>query len=181
MKKNISLILIVAIVFCGWIWNKKKPAIKIGPIEITAQEFNDAFNSSPFARSEDVSAKKKFLENFISRKLILKEAEEEGLDKNPEFLKDVQLFWEQSLLKLMLSRKIKELSSKIKVQEDEIKNYYSAHKNKEFAGKNFAEVYDQIKWLLFNQKQQRALEKWIESLKEKTKINIDYSALGIKK
>ncbi|OQX81415.1 MAG: hypothetical protein B6D56_02455 [Candidatus Omnitrophica bacterium 4484_70.1] len=178
MRKFLILMLVIFSLWgCGQ-KGKKKAAIKIGKIEVTAQEFEEAFNLSSFAQ-ENSSAKKEFLDTFISRKLILKEAEREGLDKDPEFLRDVQLFWEQSLLKLMLSRKMKSLSTHIKVGEDEIRRYYSMHKDKEFSHKPLVEVRDKIKWFLFNQKQKQALQDWINSLKRKTRIDIDYKALNI--
>ncbi len=178
MRKFLILMLVIFSFWgCGQ-RDKEKTAIKIGRIDVTAQEFEEAFNSSSAAQ-ENPSARKEFLDTFISRKLILKEAEREGLDKDPEFLKDVQLFWEQSLLKLMLSRKMKELSMDIKVGEDEIRDYYSMHKDEEFSGKSLSEVHDKIKWLLFHQKQKQALQDWIDSLKKKTRIDVDYKALNI--
>ncbi|MFQ5680847.1 MAG: hypothetical protein ACE5GG_02175 [Candidatus Omnitrophota bacterium] len=179
--RRILILMLMAVVLWGCEQAVKiRPAIKIGRIEVTAREFEDAFNSSSSAR-ETPTARKEFLDTFISRKLILKEAERKGLDKDPEFLKDVQLFWEQSLLKLMLSRKMKELSTDIRVDEDEVRDYYSTHRDKEFSGKSIAEVRDKIKWLLFNQKQKKALQHWADSLKTKARIDIDYKALGISK
>ena len=177
MRKFLILMLVIFTFWgCGQ-RDKEKTAIKIGRIDVTAQEFEEAFNSSSV--QENSSARKEFLDTFISRKLILKEAEREGLDKDPEFLRDVQLFWEQSLLKLMLSRKMKELSMDIKVREDEIRDYYSMHKDEEFSGKSLSEVHDKIKWLLFHQKQKQVLQDWIDSLKKKTRIDVDYKALNI--
>ena len=179
MRKNIIFLffLFLSLLFVGCT-SKKNVAIKIGKIEITKEEFDDAFSNSSYAKQG--KSKEEFLENFISRKLILKEAERLGLDKDPKFLKNIQLFWEQSLLKMTLSRKIKELSFGIHVSDKEVRDYYLTHQD-DFKDKKLEEVYDRIKWILFAQKQRQAIQDWINSLKEKTPIYVDYKALGIKK
>lgn len=178
--KKIALLILLVLLTSAWAWPKKeRPAVEISGIEITPAQFESAFDSSQFAEGGE-SAKKEFLDTFISRKLILKQAEILGLDKEPEFLKDIQLFWEQSLLKRTLANKIKELSIQLSVDDKEIQSYYQAHKDKQFVEKDLPEVYGQIKWLLFRNKQNEAIQKWVSSLREKAKIKIDYKALGIK-
>ena len=158
---------------------KDKPAIVIGDIEVTKQEFQNALDASMFRDAGD-EGRREFLFQFIARRLILKEAERLGLDRDPQFLKDIQLFWEQSLLKLALSQKIKELSVDIQVSDKEIRKYYSSNKETQFLEKELPEVYDQIKWVIINQKQQEAITQWSESLKQDVKIDIDYKKLGLK-
>ena len=177
MKKISALVLIIFLLSgCGW-FKKEKPVIKIGEIEITLEEFNKAFESSRFFKEGHIK-RKEFLKEFINRKLLLKEAERLGLDKDPQFLDEIQRFWEQALLKRILSKKLREISSQVKVTEKEIKEYYSTHKEK-FPEKDISQVYDQIKWLIFSQKRREALEEWIDSLKKSTNIKIDYKSLGI--
>ena len=176
--KKISVLVLTIFLFSGWGWFKKeKPVIKIGEIEITLQEFNKAFESSRLFKEGHIK-RRKFLKEFINRKLLLREAERLGLDKDPQFLDEIQRFWEQALLKRILSKKLREISSQVKVTEKEIKEYYSTHKEK-FPEKDISQVYDQIKWLIFSQKRREALERWIDSLKKSTNIKIDYKSLGI--
>ncbi|MCF7908631.1 MAG: hypothetical protein K9L86_07175 [Candidatus Omnitrophica bacterium] len=172
------IIMILLVVGCG-LADKEHPVITIGNIEVSKQEFKQALNSS-LSRSSDVESQRDFLDQFISRKLILNEAERLGLDKDPEFLKDVQLFWEQSLLKLALSKKIKELAVGIQVNDQDIRRYYKKNKDSQFPEKELAQVYDQIKWVILNEKQREAINQWAESLKTKVKINIDYEGLDLK-
>ena len=182
MRKFIFVIFIIPFIFLstGWSWlNKKKPAITINNLSITPQEFEESFKISHFAE-KSVSSRKEFLDNLITKKLILEKAEEMGLDKDPAFLKDVQIFWEQSLLKLVLSRKINQLSARIRINDKEVDNYYRRNKEKLFAGKALPDVYSRIKWLLFKRKQSQAIREWVSSLRENAKIKIDYKMLGIK-
>ena len=177
MKKLIVLALLVLLASsCIGSKENEKPAIKIGKIQISSQRFQREFEVSSFARE---GKKKDFLETFISRKLILLEAEKLGLDKDPEFLRDVQDFWEQSLLKLVLDKKIKELVVDVSIDEEEIRLYYMKNKGKEFADREFDQVYSQIKWMLLRDKQQDAVENWADSLKNNAEVVIDYKLLGI--
>jgi len=180
MGKIIFLILAIVIFNGCQMREKEKPAIKIGEIEVTSEEFDNAFKSSSLAEPGAASAaRREFLETFISRKLILKEAERMGLDKDPQFLQSVQFFWEQSLLKLVLSKKMKEISVNIKVEDKQISDYYENNKEQIYVDKELSEVYDQIKWLLFREKQNKAIQDWASSLRNKTKIQIEYELLGI--
>ncbi len=179
MRRFLCLITIVVLI-SGWSWiRRERPVIIIGNIKITKSEFNSAYQKSPQAKVSKLG-KKDFLDLYITRKLILKQAESLGLDKDPDFLQDIQAFWEQALLKRFLARKIKELALKVKVNEQEIRKYYNKNKPKEFPDKSLPAVYQQIKLILLLQKQQAALQDWINSLKKSTEIYIDYRALGIK-
>ena len=166
---------------CGCDTAGKKPpaAIKIDNINITAGEYDEAFKNSPYASSDTPEARKEFLNNFVTRMLMLREAERTGVDKNPEFLKNVQLFWQQSLVKMMLDRKIKELASHVAVNDNEVKDYYEANKETLFKEKDLPAVYGEIKWLILNRKQQALLDDWLNSLRGSSKIDINYKLLKI--
>lgn len=171
-------------IFCAFLASgcvkKEKAAISIGPITLTAEEFENDYQKTKGARTGELS-RKEFLDVLISRKLVLQEAEVLGLDKDPQFLESLQLFWEQSLLKLVLARKINEFNLSCKVSGKEISEYYQRHKESDFQGKELSEVQDQIKTLLFRIKQQLELQRWTASLKKNASIYIDYDLLRIPK
>lgn len=158
---------------------EEKAAIKIEEIGFSPYEFEEAFKMSRFYHLGE-EGKEEFLDTFISRKLILREAERIGLDKDPEFLKNIQIFWEQSLLKLFISQQMKELSLDIDVSDREIRNYFERNQES-FQDKDIAQVYSQIKWILFQGKQQEAVDRWVDSLKKDVEIIIDYDLLGLDK
>ena len=78
------IILILSGVSCDV---KNETVIAIDDIKITKTEFEEAFNMSRFASME--KGREVFLDSYIDKKLILKEAENMGLDKEPEFLSDI--------------------------------------------------------------------------------------------
>jgi hypothetical protein len=159
--------------------DKSPTVIKIDNIVITSNEYDEAVKESQYASSDTLEARKEFLEHYLTKLLILREAERVGADKDPEFLKNVQLFWQQSLVKMMLDRKIKEIVSHVGVDDSEIKDYYFANKNSEFKDRELPAVYDDIKWMILNKKQSALLEDWLGSLRQASKIDINYKLLKI--
>ena len=176
-KLFIGIAIICTFVSCGCA-KKEKPAISIGSISITAEEFEAAYQKTKGARGGEVS-RKEFLESLVTRKLILWEAEILGLDKDQQFLESLQLFWEQALMKLVLARKLNELTLVCRVSEKEVSDYFQRHKENDFQGKELIEVHDQIKTLIHRIKQQLELQRWMSSLKKRASINIDHGLLQI--
>ncbi len=179
MKNRIYLLLIVLILSGVSCDVKDKAVITIDDIEVTKTEFEKAFHRSRFASMEE--GREAFLDSYIYTKLILKEAENMGLDKDPEFLNEIQSFWEKALLKLVLSKKSDELAALVDISDRQVRGYYQKNKEKLFVGRKLAEVYDQIKWFIIQEEQSSVMEEWAESLKKKAKIKIDHSRLGVKK
>ena len=157
---------------------KEKPALSIGSINISAQEFEAAYKDGKIQTGRDLS-RKEFLDLYINRKLFLKEAEALGLDKDPLFLQSLQLFWEQSLMKSIIARKINESTVVIRISDKEILDFYDRHKDTDFAGKQLDEVKTQIKVLLFQVKQKIELQNWMKNLRARTTVTIDYDQLQI--
>jgi len=182
-KKTVFIALLAFLLFSYGCGQSKKPpaAIKIGKADISANEFDTAFKNSSFSTADTPASRKDFLDNFIMRRLIVLEAKDAGLDKDPEFMKNAEFFWQQSLVKMMVDKKIKELSSKIRVNDSDVKNYYEIYKDAEFTGAPLAQVYDRIKWIILNKKQKEAMDMWLNSLKSKSKVNINYKLLKIDK
>lgn len=178
MKRNgFILFLIILIGFSGCA-PKPKAAIEIGDISFTAAEFEAAFAKSRFFE-DGVEGKKKFLDEFLSKKIVLAEAEKIGLNQNPDFLQDIQMFWEQGLLKLMLIEKNKELVKNIKVTDQEIRDYFEKQKPRYYKNKDLADVYDQVKSVLLKEKQSQVMGEWIDGLRAKTTVRVNYPMLGI--
>jgi len=99
---------------------------KINNYEITKQEFIEEFRQSAYGISDTEEAKKNFLESLINRKLVLQEAQREGLDKDKAFLKSIERFWEQSLLKVTLDKKSAEILKAAGENDKETEEAYEA-------------------------------------------------------
>ena len=115
MKKCSILLAGLLFVFgCGVNQCQSKKAVvlaKVNNYEITRVEFEEEFRRSRFGLADTLESRRQFLNNLINQKLILQEAQKEGLDKDPGFLKLIERFWEQSLLKITLDKKSREFTS----------------------------------------------------------------------
>jgi len=119
--KNKMIILCAAIFIAGCscpLPKDSKVLAKVNNYEITQQEFEEQFRESPYAKDNTLEARKEFLKVLIGRKLILQDAQAKGLDKEQEFLKMIERFWEQSLLKLALQTKSMEIANSAQVKNN---------------------------------------------------------------
>jgi len=178
----LSIFIIIAILLFNFGCAKKTPseniAIKINDYTLTADEFNELFTELKIQDTPE--ARKNFLNNLIIQKLILQEAQKEGLDKKKDFLKAIENFWQQSLLKIAIDEKVKEASGSMQITEQEIENNYKRWKKANPDNpKTLAELHDFIKWQLLRSKQNTVLNTWVEELRRESDINIDRNAIGV--
>lgn len=178
MKKIVYFSMIISLLAGFGCGVKEKAAITIDEITITEAEFNEAFQASRYGVMGE-EGRKEFLKNYISKKLILKEAQKMALDKDPQFLNEIQFFWENALLKLILSKKASELGRNVAVSDEEIQGYYQTYQESHFVDKELPQAYQQIKTLLLKEKQSGAIAAWEDSLKQQANIKIEYRRLGI--
>jgi len=120
----IIILAVLMIAGCKCQVKDKQVLAKINNYEITKQEFEEEFKNSGFSVSDTEESRKSFLENLINRKLVLQEAQRQGLDKDSAFLKSIERFWEQSLLKVMLDKKSKDISLLKGANKREVEDAY---------------------------------------------------------
>jgi len=175
MKKYIFLLLVVILTLgCGRPAQQKKEILaRINNYEITLEEFQEEFIASGYARVDTLQSKEDFLNSLINRKLILQDAQKKGLDKDKSFLKMIESFWEQSLLKLALDKKTKEIAGSTLVNDKEIEEAYNNLLKDGKTDKTYDQMYQQIKWEVSRNKETQRLNDWIAELRNKadTKIN----------
>lgn len=95
--------------------------------EIMAGEFDLRWSQLPdFARKtySGPDGRKKFLEELITRELLLQEARKQGLDRDRALVERVERFKERSVLDHLMRE---EVDSRITVTLEEMKAYYAAN------------------------------------------------------
>jgi len=122
MKNKIMfLLMIMLIAGCGNSSTRdKKVLARINNYEITLVEFQEQFGESSYSRDNTPEARREFLKALIGRKLILQDAQQKGLDKKDEFLKMIERFWEQSLLKVALQQKSQEITGSAEIKDNKM-------------------------------------------------------------
>lgn len=179
MKRN--LIILVSVLFvlgCSSKAQTKKVILaKVNNYEITKEEFEQEFKNSPYGRVDTLESKKEFLQNLINRKLILQDAEAKGLDKEEGFLKMIERFWEQSLLKLALDKKTKEIAGAAFVSDKTVEEAYQNMYKDGKTDKTYDQMYNQIKWEITKLKEAQMLNNWMSGLRNKAEIKVNESLL----
>lgn len=178
MKRNLLFLsILIFIMGCNPVPKNKQILAKINNYEITLDEFEEDFKESPYGRNGALESKQDFLNNLINRKLILQDAQKKGLDKDKSFLKMIEKFWEQSLLKLTLDKKTKETAGSAFVSDKEIEEAYQKLLKEAETDKSYNQMYQQVKWELTKLKESQVMNGWIAELRKKADIEINYGVL----
>jgi len=178
MKKIILLSLSALLILgCGRQPKNEVVLAKVNNYEITKDEFDADFQDSFYGRADGQEAKKDYLNNLINRKLILQDAQDKGLDKKKDFLRLIEKYWEQSLLKVALDKKTKEIAGSALVSDKTIEEAYNKMVKEGRTDKTYDQMYNQIKWEITKLKESEAMNTWIADLREKSHIKVNYDLL----
>jgi hypothetical protein len=179
MKKIFLGILLFSIFLAGCSADNnpdKKIIAQINKYKMTVDDLRYEFKNAPydeaaFLKTED--GRKKYLDGLIEKEVILQEAQRHGIDREKDFMKSIENYWEQTLLKILLERKSKEISNMIHVYDNEIEEYY---KN---SGESlpFSKVKNEIRNMIKQKKETDAMDAWIGELKKSSCIKIDEEVL----
>jgi hypothetical protein len=105
--------------------DEKSIAMTINKKLITINEFNARFASvKPSAHNAD---KQDFINSLIVKELMIQDAEKEGIDKDEAFRRSIQDYYEQSLIKQVMDKKVKGL--KVAVTESDIDRFAAFQKS----------------------------------------------------
>lgn len=133
--KRMQIVLIVFLLIPAFGCAKKaatddeRVIAKINNFELQASDFKEALDPA-LMKYYTVEDKEQLLEMLISKEILLQEAQKLDLDKEKAFMKEVEGYWEQALLKSLINRKLEELSGKVKVDDDEVLKEYSRLKRR---------------------------------------------------
>ncbi len=108
MRLVIGTIILVFVLGCQSKGSQQAVVARVGAYVITQDEFEEAYKNSAYGQQHNVFYRSEFLKNMINQKLILLDAERRGLDRDPQFLKMIENFYQQSLLTIALQEKTKE-------------------------------------------------------------------------
>ena len=184
MKRIIFIIAVLSMIAgCDSVKHKKNQdefLIKINNYTITFKEFLSEFKDSAYASGDTPESRKEFLNLIIRKKLILQDAQARGLDKDKEFLKTIERFWEQSLLKRAIDTKSREIASSVTVSDPEIEELYKKLQEVGKADKPYDKMYSQIKLSIAKAKESQIMNNWVSELSRKANIVINNNFISKK-
>jgi hypothetical protein len=178
MRKYLAMLILSLLIFgCSKGATNKVVLAKVNNYEITQEEFNEEFRESAFGQNDTLESRKEFLNILINRALILQQAQAEDLDKEKDFLRMIERFWEQSLLKIALDKKSKETAGSAFVDDKTIGEAYNKMLKEGKADKSYEQMYRQIKWEITQQKETQMINDWMADLRKRAQIKVNYDLL----
>ena len=153
-----------------------KVVAQINKYKMTAEDLRYEFKNAPYdeiAILKTEKGRKQCLEGLIEKEVLLQEAQHLGIDREKDFMKSIESYWEQALLKILLERKSKEISGLMHVYDNEIEEYYRDSGEKQ----PFAKVKNEIRDAVKQKKETEAMNAWIEELKKGSYIKVNEEVL----
>lgn len=173
----LGLLISVALLGCGQRGPKKEILAKVNNYEISKDKFEEEFKDSVYGRLDTLDARREFLDNIIDRKLILQDAQLKGLDKQAGFLRMIEKFWEQSLLKIALDKKVEEISASVSVSDKEVRGLYDKMLREGKTDKSYLQMRNQLIREIAKVKESQAISEWVAQLHKKAQIKINEELL----
>ena len=96
--------------------NESRIIARINDYEMTTDDFRDEARIAlrgKYAQEELIKAREELLEDLIIKNILIQEAQSQNFDKDRAFMKEIEKYWEQALLKLLIKKKMEELSGGI--------------------------------------------------------------------
>lgn len=89
---------------------------RVNDYNVIVADFKTVVN--PYVDTADAELNRKevkaaLLDDIIIRKVLIQEAQRQGLDKQKPFMREIERYWEQSLIKLLLKKKSEEMARDI--------------------------------------------------------------------
>ncbi|MFC1623714.1 SurA N-terminal domain-containing protein [Candidatus Omnitrophota bacterium] len=128
---------------------------------------NVPFDEVEFLKTED--GRKAYIDRLLEKEILLQEAQRQGLDREKDFMKSIENYWEQALLKILVQKKSKEISSSTHVYSNEIEKYYKNSGEKLPLSKVTSDIRRRVR----QEKEREAMEKWVKDLRERSHIKIN--------
>lgn len=155
---------------------EKKIVAQVNKYKMTAEDLKYEFKNIPHGAApllKTENGRKQYMESFIEKEVLLQEAQRQAIDREKDFMKSIESYWEQALLRILLERKSREVSNLTHVYDSEIEDYYKASGEDAPLSKVKNEIIDAIK----HKKEEDAINAWINELKNKSYIKVDDKAV----
>jgi hypothetical protein len=160
MKKTqiIIFIFIILVEACFAYWSitakelpRSKVVARINNYYLTVDDFKDKSTllKLNYMAGDTDKIKNDLLEEMIMKNILIQEAQTQNFDKDEAFMKEIERYWEQALLKLLMKRKIEEFATKMRSGDGAERRV----------------------------KVQQMLDKWVSELRKRAKISINKDTL----
>jgi len=107
---------------------KEKVVARINRFELTVEDFKEEANPllmKKYSTYPLTKQKDQLLEELITKEVLLQEAQRLNFDKQKAFMKEIEGYWEQALMKSLINRKLQEFSPLVRVNNQDILEGYA--------------------------------------------------------
>ncbi|MFC1620957.1 SurA N-terminal domain-containing protein [Candidatus Omnitrophota bacterium] len=176
MGRIFSIVLVLCFILsgCSSLLSEgdKRVVAQVDKYKMNVEDLKYELENIPHDETEWLNTKKgrmEYIDRLLEKEMLLQEAQRQGLDRKKDFMKSIESHWEQALLRLLLEKKSKEISSLIHVYDNEIEEYYRE------SGEDLplSKVRGDIKRAIRQGKETEAMMIWIKKLRGKTYIKIN--------
>ncbi len=101
---------------CGKKENSEKIVARINNYSMSVKDLMEGIEHSPYAAEEGKDLER-LLDLAIRKQVLIQEAQREGLDRKETFMKTIERYWEQTLIKELLEKKTREISGTVNKDE----------------------------------------------------------------
>lgn len=179
MKRIFFSLLVFCFIFAGCssgTGGDNRVVAQVNDYRMSVEDLRYELDNTPYDDAvllETQEGREEYLDRLLEKEILLQDAQRQGLDREKDFMKSIENYWEQALLKILLERKSKEISGLVHVYEDEVKEYYNA------SGETspFSKVRRDIERDIRRKKETDAMNAWIEELRSKSCVSINKDIL----
>ena len=138
-----AFVLIIPFLFCGCARDPHpdKTIAKINNYYMSVDDFKADLDTT-FVNERGTLSNEDVLDLAIKRELLVQEAQRQGLDKHKTFMKTIERYWKQTLIKELLDKKTKDVNAKERLSQkqknEEMMKWYDNLYKKARIKKNMA-------------------------------------------
>jgi len=165
---------------CGQDPPEGKILAKINDYHLTLNEFEQQLAGDMEMEPDfklTPESKKKFLDQLIRKELLIQEAMRLKLDRREPFIRAIERYWQQTLIRDLIEMKGEEISKRVAISEAEIEARYKTMKAANANVLPLEEMRDEIVAQLKEEQKTQKLKEWIEELKNTATIEINNEVL----
>nr|MBF0223687.1 SurA N-terminal domain-containing protein [Desulfobulbaceae bacterium] len=160
---------------------KQKVLAKVNNYEIYLDDFRSQLAEEVEYETDyklTEKSKREFLNDLIRKELLIQEAKRMDLDREDEFVKTIERYWESTLVRNLIAIRSAEISKKILVSEEEIEGRIQQMRSGRSEEQvEISSMRPEIEREIREAKKSAALQEWIEQLQESAKLEIDSELL----
>ena len=145
---------------------------QVNDYKMTVEDLKYELKNVPYDDEELLETEKgrlDYIDRLLEKEILLQEAQAQGLDREKEFMKSIENYWEQALLRLLLQQKSKEISGLIHVYDNEIEEYYRE------TGEDLSR--SDVHRIIRQKKETATMDAWVQELKKRSRVNINEKIL----